>query len=377
MRPERLNILVVTPWFPSVAEPVSGTFVAEQARALAVVNNVSVMVAASGVGGIAPARLEDSPEFPFRVNRAVVAPRKALHLVSLAGAVAAEARRVGCDLIHVHVTLPTGTAACLAGSFARVPVVLTEHRSPFSDYLKTRRDRLKVRFTMRRADAVIAVSSALRETVQPWAGKRAIDVVSNVVDTEVFKYRPRVSQGGADKQLLFVGRLNSHVKNVNSLLRALKLLSDGRQCTYRLRLVGEGHLFGELREAAVELGVADQCEFLGFLDRESVAREMANCDLLVLPSLAETFGVVVAEALCVGRPVVATRCGGPEELVTLDSGLLVPPGDDAALAEGIDAVCRDLDRYDGASIAKRASQRFAGPVIAQQLTRIYERVLAK
>jgi glycosyltransferase involved in cell wall biosynthesis len=107
-----------------------------------------------------------------------------------------------------------------------------------------------------------------------------------------------------------------------------------------------------------------------------VARDLAACDLLVLPSFYENCPVVVAEAMAAGRPVIVTKCGGPEEMVTPESGMVVPVDDADALAAAIRAVCRNLDAYTPENIAAYARSRFGEHVVVDQLTRIYESLLA-
>jgi glycosyltransferase involved in cell wall biosynthesis len=102
---------------------------------------------------------------------------------------------------------------------------------------------------------------------------------------------------------------------------------------------------------------------------------MNACDLVVLPSLSEGFGVVLIEAMACGKPVVATRCGGPEEIVTPETGILVPPGDEIALAKALHDVLSDQQRFDPQEIRRRAVDNYAYGNIASRITAVYREVL--
>jgi glycosyltransferase involved in cell wall biosynthesis len=104
-------------------------------------------------------------------------------------------------------------------------------------------------------------------------------------------------------------------------------------CPWHLAVVGEGPLGDSLNAQAKRLGIAHRVSWLGI--RHDVSALMSGCDLFVLPSAWEGFGLVVAEAMACERPVVATDCGGVREVVG-DCGTLVPPRNPEALATAIE-----------------------------------------
>jgi glycosyltransferase involved in cell wall biosynthesis len=127
---------------------------------------------------------------------------------------------------------------------------------------------------------------------------------------------------------------------------------------------------------AVSSGVANKIRFLGLIEPEQVPALLAQVDVMVVSSHYETFGVVAAEALMAGVPVIATRCGGPECIVGHGDGLLVPPKQPAALREAMQQICENLSAYDTIAIAERARTRFSGDAIAHLLTAEYRNVLS-
>lgn len=102
---------------------------------------------------------------------------------------------------------------------------------------------------------------------------------------------------------------------------------------------------------------------------------MAACDCFVLPSRYETFGVVYIEAMASGKPVIATACGGPDDFVTQENGLLVPVGEVSALARAMQQMMTSRHQYDSDKIRESVQSRFSSQAIAGQLEQIYSAVL--
>ncbi len=125
-----------------------------------------------------------------------------------------------------------------------------------------------------------------------------------------------------------------------------------------------------------ELGLADRVEYAGKKPTPELVRYMQESALLVLPSRRESLGLVLAEALACGTPVVATRCGGPEDIVTDDVGVLVPPEDPEALAAGIEQALAQRDRFDARQLRAHALEHFGFDSVARRLEAVYREALA-
>jgi glycosyltransferase involved in cell wall biosynthesis len=226
------------------------------------------------------------------------------------------------------------------------------------------------------ADRVVVVSRALREQI--WAYPqlhRHIDIIPNVVDMNAFASRRVPRKADRPRRLLFVGEMETSIKGVDYLLGAVSILRD-RGHELQLDLVGDGRNRREYEASARRMGVADVCAFHGSVSHEGVAQMMSEADLFVLPSLAETFGVVLAEALAAGLPVVATRCGGPEEIVTPDVGVLVDAADSSALADGIEEVLSKLHKFSAEHLREVAESRYGQESVAGRLITLYRQVIS-
>jgi glycosyltransferase involved in cell wall biosynthesis len=171
------------------------------------------------------------------------------------------------------------------------------------------------------------------------------------------------------------------VKGVDVLLKAMRRLLFQRP-EARLVLVGGGFYNGysleeeSLKELAQELGLTSNVEFVGLKSPVEVAKYARESTMLVLPSRRETFGTVLIEALASGTPVVATRCGGPAEIVNENVGLLVDPDDVDGLAEAMATILERRQNYKSNELRDYALAKFSWPRIAAQTLELYGEAVA-
>jgi len=165
-------------------------------------------------------------------------------------------------------------------------------------------------------------------------------------------------------------------KGQADLLRAFASAFGSRR-DVELWLGGDGLERAPLERLARALGIQELVTFLGRVPPDQVPGLLNDVDVMVVSSHYETFGVVAAEALMMGRPVVATRCGGPECIVGEADGVLVEPGSPEDMARALLHVADNLSEYPADELSLRARQRFGGEAVADQLTQLYRRVLAR
>lgn len=390
----RRRVLILPSWYPDEASPYRGIFIQEQVIALARVHDVAVLYPTidrwRGVPGRRTAPRTESHEGVLVHRRSALArlPRS----YRLAYNAYLRAARAGLrdlvrswgepDLIHAHVVLPAGWAAQRLGREFSIPVVLTEHTGPFSAHLDRAWKRRRVREAFAGVDRLLAVSPALAEDMERAAPlQRRPGVVGNLVRTDIFRpdgeraLPPAASDGeAATTRFLSVSFLTAE-KGLYHLVEAARLLVQRGRTDFEIWIGGDGPERSSLKRAVEEAGLVERIRFLGLLDRAGVARWLRSCDAFVLSSLVETFGVVVCEAMACGKPVIATRCGGPESTVTPEAGTLVEPGDPAALADGMAAFMDDRFRYDPAAIRRSVVERFGEAAFVRRTTAVYDEIL--
>lgn len=279
------------------------------------------------------------------------------------------------DLLHAHNALYAGSFALTLKRKTGLPVVLTEHSSVhLRGTLRGWQQRI-VRGVFEQVDARIAVSPVLCRALEARypASNGEWRWIPNVLDPIFEDQVPCLPPAGESFRFLTVGMLKP-VKNHVGLITAFAE-AFGDSGTAELRIVGSGPLRDTLIDLARSLGVSDRVCFLGQLDRQGILEEMRNCNVFVLSSTNETFGVVLIEALACGRPVIATACGGPEEIVQESNGLLVTPSSPDALRSGLVRIRETIEQYDPMGIRARCLARFGREVIARQLLALYRGLL--
>lgn len=391
---QTMKVLILPSWYPTERYPMGGIFCQEQARALQECQqDIDVMVLFVDRApvsewlrtrkGRATLRQEASLLKVYRTQMPrlpVIWPLLYVVWTTLSAWRLMRSYQFKPDLLHAHVALPAGLAGAAIKRLFGIPLVITEHTGPFSMLMRDRFAAWATRQAIQSANRVIAVSRALRDQI--WAYPqlhRHIDIIPNVVDTSAFQIADRglgIAESVRDpksKRLLFIGEMNTPIKGVDYLLGAMSLLRKrGIDC--HLTLVGQGRNRREYETTARRLSVADLCQFVGVVPHSEIARLMSESDVFVLPSLAETFGVVLVEAMSAGVPVVATHCGGPDEIVTPDVGVLVETANSAALADGIEDVLSRLDQFSPASLRGEAETRYGQRSIAGKLVTLYRQV---
>ncbi|MCW2577921.1 MAG: glycosyl transferase group 1 [Modestobacter sp.] len=237
-------------------------------------------------------------------------------------------------VVHAHL-YASAAAAVVATRGLSVPVVLTEHtEAPWRD----RAARAISRRVYQRVDHVVAVSSAIRDTLVGTYGVPSGRVDLLLPATAAPAAAPRRATGGTAATVGVVGRLVPE-KGVDVFLRAVALVSAAVPAA-RFVVVGDGPLRAALEDRAVSLGLTGVVTFTGF--RPDAPQLIAGLDVLVVPSRSDGSPLVVCEAMAAGIPVVASRVGGLPDLVAHgDSGLLVRPEDPADLARSLVRLLRD------------------------------------
>ncbi|MEK6769123.1 MAG: glycosyltransferase [Gemmatimonadota bacterium] len=287
---------------------------------------------------------------------------------ALSRAVTDECRGGDVNLVHAHWWVPGGLAASLSDRRGR-PLVVTMHGTDVALARKIPGARRAMGAVLRRAAAVTAVSSYLADEAAAASGKPRESIA--VTPMPLLPALPALNQAPVPSGVVFVGRLTRQ-KCVHDLLDALATLKKGG-LPIDLTVVGDGPERAALKAQALALGVP--VVFTGFVAPEHVAGQVAGKRLLVLPSVNEGLGLVVAEALTLGVPVVATRSGGiPDLLTDPEAGLLVPPSDPTALAAAIKTLATDDRFLAGARAAGRAlADRLSPARVAEGFEEVYLR----
>jgi len=284
-------------------------------------------------------------------------------------------------LILAHSVTWAGYAASLIGRRHQIPFVIVEHRSFFVWSTERARKMVKPFYlpffeqAYRQCSRLVLVSPSLRTGLQalmPWIDEK-ITVIPNMIREDMF-LPPAVPRVRDPFVFIWAGRLE-HVKGVDVLLEAVRILKGQTGREFSLKLAGRGPLRGELEELASSLGVADHVHFLGRLSREDMQEAMQAANCFVLSSRYEAFGAVLIEAMATGLPVIATRSGGPDSIVTEQNGILVEPEQAGPLADAMEKMMRDYPDFSGERIRQSVLERFGASRVLEQYDRIFRELL--
>jgi L-malate glycosyltransferase len=364
-----MRILFITPWYPDDERPNSGIFIRQQAVALA--EQHAVVVVAIKVNykhrafakynatksiykGVQEHRLVVSQSLPFynQFNYLRIA-------VNFAREVGQSFRP---DIIHASIGYPGAVVGWRLSKKLNVPFVFTEHTRPRNNF-RSWWHKLSAIASMRQATTVMAVSNALATEINKLISTKPI-IIPNMVD--VHRYTTVSPSSDRIWQLGFIGGMNTPVKGLDILLNALSKIEE----PFFLHICGDGVLMQTYRTLADELGLSTKCRFYGFVDPSAMPTFYSKLHFVICASRYETFNVSLIESMACGFPVVSTRCGGPEDFVTAENGLLCEPENAEALAAAIRQMIDQYGDYDADKV-RTSAKRFDPQVVAQQLTQVY------
>lgn len=256
------------------------------------------------------------------------------------------------DVVHTHLPCPwSADISCLASVIKRRPLFLTYHNditgSGGNRFIASLYNRSCLKFLLARSAKIFIANE---RNLGRWGGlapwKRKVCVLPFGVDTD--RFRPlEVTPVSADGSVFFLSILDRFhdYKGLAYLLQAMRLVRRSQKVT--LYIGGSGSLLQTYRRMAEEAGLGDSVVFLGFIKDEELPLWYNRCDVFVLPSISaiqEGWGLVAAEAMACGKPVITTGVVGmAEEIVRSCAGLVVPQENSQALAE---AVCHMFEHAD-------------------------------
>ena len=278
------------------------------------------------------------------------------------------------QVLHAHTAFLGGHAGACLARWRKLPLVLTEDTGPFSTIIRTPRQRAIVEAAVNAAHAVLPVSGAMQSAMLKALRVRSAErfqIVGRGYNRALFVPTPPPQTPPV--RFLWIGTMTD-VKQPLLLVNAFAAARASNP-SFILSLMGAGPLEGSIRARISELGLNDIIKILPSGSRLQVAEALARHHALVISSQTETFGVVAAEALGSGRPVLSTRCGGPEEIIATTLGGCVVEGTAAALADGFAQLASRLHAFDAIALAECAASRYSDAVATRKLADTYDHVM--
>jgi glycosyltransferase involved in cell wall biosynthesis len=298
------------------------------------------------------------------------------------------------DVVHAHWAIPMGFVGALVKRATRTPLVISTHGRDV--YVNPEAGAIVptlwyvrpfLKFALRQADGMIAVSRDCRHyAVEAGAPPERVTVISNGVDTARFsprevdgtEIRSQLDVSPATRLILFVGSLTAY-KGVDTLLRAMTNLVVAEPDAVAM-IIGDGPEREALTALRDALGLRNRVIFLGSVPNSELATYENGCDVFVLPSRRESFGIAVVEAMACARPVIGTRVGGLREIIDDgETGILVEPDRPEELAIAILEVLRDrlYARHLGDNARRKVEVAFNWTEVGRRTVDLYREILER
>ncbi len=372
-----MNILFVTSWYPSKLDPTNGNFVERHALALIsqghqvrivheafsnriLFPTIEVETAVSGIV-IYQLYLPKILQGKLRVRKALT--RRLLERLNI--------DEFNADIVHGHVLYPVGPVAVFTAKNLNVPLVFTEHWSGFLPENAHKLAPAKILTTQSVVSlcaCVMPVSIALQSGMKDLGFHGNYEVIYNAVDTTL--YFPVQEKPKKSFTFLHVSNF-APVKNVEGIIRAFAAFQQRNPTRIvELQVVGDGDLEALKSFTRREFSALKNVVFMGAQPYAGIARLMQQADCFVLFSEFETFGCVVAEALCVGLPVISTKVGAIPEMLDDSNGILINKSETGLLNAMNEMVMKSIG-WDRNNTSQNAQKNFGYESIANQFAAIY------
>ena len=281
------------------------------------------------------------------------------------------------DILFAHVANEVGKYAAFLSSLYHIPLVLMEHSSTEVS-LAGKVGYFISKYVYEHCDYIACCSENLKNNLQEFFPKLKFDVVYNgiqpvdILPDAIENYRV-----DGVTNIVIVGAFYSlDIKGYQFLLPAMKkILDKGHKAV--LHIIGEGVYKEHFIQMAKELGIEKSCIFYGDCSREKVYEIVSQMDFFVSASILECSGVSVQEAMLLGKPVLVTKSGGANSLVTEDTAIVVDKGSTQALVDGLEEMIHRYADFDTEKIREYAESKFEISHISKQYMQIFNDLVSQ
>ncbi|WP_189564779.1 glycosyltransferase [Pontibacter akesuensis] len=276
------------------------------------------------------------------------------------------------DLIHAQTARPAGIIAKRLSDETGIPFCITEHTGPFPDKYSVGKDgKLKPALKLAYDSSAqnIAESHFQKQRMQA-QGISRVTVIPNFVEEDFFKCS--LKSDSRAFRFFSLGYIHPK-KGFDTLLAAFKLVVSEYESA-SLTIGGTGEYLETYRQLTADAGILDKVSWLGEINREEALHQYQNCDAFVLASQYEALGNVFLEAIACGKPIIATKCGAPEETVNETNGVAVEKNNPEALSKAMLYLINNIGKYDSRQIRQDFMSRFSSQAVMPQLYSLYKNI---
>ena len=368
-----MNILMIPSWYGTKTAPLLGSFYKEQAEELAARGHrVAVLYAEVG-GSFRPADNQKMHDVVNGVETYIwvkpnLTPRwekgRCFQRTRMLERMYRQLEKTWGrpDVVNLRSSLQGYEAVTLCRRH-QLPLFFMEHSSFVVTEGENSAARKRLYAVMDAANVNACVGSTLLAVMQPH--KADTRIIPDFVDERRFYIREK-EDPTAPFTFAAMGQLRP-IKGHDTLIRAFARLRQKTDRPVQLRIAGAGGLREYLQGIIREEGLEEVCHLVGNIPREQVVDFMNDCDCFVCSSRTEMLSCVLHECAACGRPAIGTMCGGPQDIITDETGLLVPVDDVEAMAEAMLTMLDKAPTYDRQAIRRHIIEKFGRDAVCNAL----------
>ena len=276
------------------------------------------------------------------------------------------------NLTHAHVSFPAGFYCYNLKKEKNIPYVITEHMGPFPFPIFDKKIYLFEKYIkepIRNSNCVISVSTYINEQISNKLKISSI-IIPNMCDEEIFYPARKTANLNSFKFVTTCGKLSKE-KGTNNLLNSIKIFVTRDQNTH-FYIIGEDDSSFSYMDYAKELQISSFITFYGQKNRLEIADILRDSDAFIQPSEIESFSIACIEALATGIPIVATKCGGPEDIVNEQNGILVDNKSVESLTEGLFYIKQNYHLYNEENIRNDFMSKYSKKAVCSKIMSCYQ-----
>lgn len=285
------------------------------------------------------------------------------------------------DIIHAHSRfLESVIIANKIYKRHNIPYIFTEHSSFHQREIVTKKEYRLYCQLINESKRWIVVGESLGKYIHHKLEELCLrinkpyKILPNILDKNFIQNADIKQEMNSDQEFIFLNIASLDLNKNHALLLESFAEISKRYKNIKLKIVGVGPQIGNLENKKFKLGLKN-VEFLGELNRDEVINEINQSNCLVLSSKIETFGVVLIEAMSLGRPVISTKCGGPNDIVNEQNGILIEPNNIQELADAMSNMINNYSQYNFNAISKNCIENYGPKTIGKKLIQIYQEAL--
>lgn len=278
-------------------------------------------------------------------------------------------------IIHAHNAVYAGMLAKEIQQKFGVPYIITEHSTVFARKAISKQSILqRIKEAYDNSALLTCVSEPFSRLLNEMFSFNRFQCLHNVLDPD-FEGKVQNPNSEKSKNFIFLNIAELHPKKDHQLLlKGFKQVYKQYPHS-RLWIGGDGEMADSLKELVQKENLQEAVKFLGLLNRDQVFDALQKAGCFVLTSKYETFGVVVIEAMLLGKPVIVTRCGGPESFVTTETGMVINKENLPELINAMKEMINKAGSYDSRQISEYARKRFGAVSFVNRVSEFYEEAI--